>query len=228
MAQVRKTQRALRRRWWVLTHRNYIERLSAPDKALFQSAVRGVTHNVEVSLKRGGNPNLKLVYGMPLIALCASIGRAEAVAALLDAGGDINAASPSLGFNALLNAADKGNLTLMDLLIKRGADVEARINSGATPLMLAARNGHSEAVKLLLASGAQMDATTKKGVTGLIFAAISGDEEAVRAILDAGANPFVRTVSGSTALDYARRKGHQRVAELLTAKGERQRSEAKT
>lgn len=217
LARGRRIQRALSRRWWLLSHQNYIERLSVSDKALFQSVVRGVTHNVEVLLKRGGNPNLKLVYGMPLIALCASMGRIEAVRALLDAGADIDAASPSLGFNALLNAADKGNLTLMHLLIKRGADVEARISSGATPLMLAARNGHSKAVIFLLANGSQADVANKTGVTALIFAAIFGDEEAVQALLNAGANPSARTVGGSTALDYAIREGHQHVAELLTA-----------
>ena len=211
-----KIRRASGRRWWSLTHRDYIKRLPAPDRALFESVVHGVTQNVEVFLKRGADPNLRLIYGMPLIAFCASLGRNEAVRVLLDAGADINAGTPSLGFNALLSAADKGNLALVRLLIGHGADIEARISSGATPLMLAARNGHADVVALLLENGARKDTANAKGVTALIFASIYGHPGAAETLLDAGADPSVKTAIGRTALDYAKKKGHKELVKTLS------------
>lgn len=219
-ARVRPSLRfALWRRWWELTHPNHFRRLPPLNRALAKAAVDGTAHNVEVFLKRGADPNLRLMYGGPLVTLSASCGRAEVVRLLVDAGADVNAAAPSTGFNPLLIAAKDGDLELTRLLVERGADLEARIRSGATPLMLAALHGHVEVTQFLLERGARVNAAANKGATALILAAGRGHTESVRALLDAGAHSAMKTVKGRTALDSARQNGHREAVALLEAAG---------
>jgi ankyrin repeat protein len=61
----------------------------------------------------------------------------EEVRLLLDKGVDVNAAEPSRGQNALMWAAAEGHPDVVDLLIKRGANVKAASKSGFTPLVFA-------------------------------------------------------------------------------------------
>ncbi len=59
------------------------------------------------------------------------------------------------------------------MLLRRGADIEARNHSGDTPLMLAASHGGYEdikIVKMLLDRGADLQATNKHGHTALDLA----------------------------------------------------------
>ena len=54
----------------------------------------------------------------------------------------------------LLEAARKGDLSSVRLLLGKGATLEAKTSYGQTPLYLAAMNGHEDVVKLLLEKGA--------------------------------------------------------------------------
>lgn len=211
-----KTGYALRRRWWLLAHPNHLQTLSPPDRALYQSAVRGVSHNIDVLLRRGANPNLTLLYGLPILVMCAGLGRTEVVRLLLDAGADVNASGPDSGYTALHNAAGEARTEIVRLLVERGANTECRMSSAATPLMLAAHRGYADAVTVLVQAGAALDAVNRKGATALILAAFAGHVEAARVLLDAGADVSVQTTQGKTALDYARQKNHTALAALLS------------
>lgn len=212
-------QLKIRRWWWLQTHRGYMKRLTPLNQALFEGAVRGVAHNVEVFLKRGADPNLRLLFGMPLVGLCAGLRRTDIVGLLLDAGADVNAAAPASGFDALLSASLNGDSALTRLLLERGANLETTTRSGATPLILAARSGHADVVRLLLAGGANIDAATEQGVTALIYAAMGCHAETVKTLLDAGADVTAKSRSGRTALGWARHKGCQDTVILLEALG---------
>ena len=68
------------------------------------------------------------------------MGRKRAVSWLsryLAAGGDVNAAHPESGWTLLHNAAELGNLSLIEALVKSGANLNARNHQGWTPLHLA-------------------------------------------------------------------------------------------
>ena len=89
-------------------------------------------------------------------------GTIEEVKKHLTAGADVNAKGNMLGRIPLCNAAEKGRKEIVELLISKGADLEAKY-FGMTPLHWAAYEGHKEIVELLIAAGADVssqDTTT--------------------------------------------------------------------
>ena len=68
-------------------------------------------------------------------------------------------------------------LQIIRILLRNGAQVDARAREQQTPLHIASRLGNVDIVLLLLQSGAQVDATTKDLYTALHIAAKEGQEE---------------------------------------------------
>ena len=75
----------------------------------------------------------------------------------------------------------------MDLLIKKGANIEAKDKYEKTPLHLAAKRGHKHIVALLISKGAQIEAKDERGRTPLYLAAEKGHESIVRLLKQYGA-----------------------------------------
>jgi ankyrin repeat protein len=62
--------------------------------------------------------------------------------------------SNQLSWTLLMLAAIEGNTAIGDLLISRGAELDARNKFGETALSLAAHGGHTAFIQVLLANGA--------------------------------------------------------------------------
>lgn len=99
--------------------------------------------------------------------------------------------------NLMIHAADNGNLSVLELLIKYGADADygdstvalmTRLFDCSTPLHFAVYHGNVEMVRTLVNLGARVNAhCTNDYRTPLHFAAVVGDLEMVRILLAAGA-----------------------------------------
>ena len=154
------------------------------------------------------------------------IGDVEAVRAWLDAGGDVNAKCPYSGpcswrshntplGSLLIVAARCGKTRIMDLLLTRGADIDATDADGRTAVYELlnhwATYGSLPALRVLLSHGADVNKTKQSGFlvgqTPLMIA-ISAGPDFVRMLLRAGADPehrahdFGRSIS--TAEEQAR------------------------
>lgn len=103
-------------------------------------------------------------------ALAYSTVTAEGVTWLLDHGADIEA-EDQFSASPLVTRAAEGDLEIVDLLIKRGAD-PIRAGSRHTPLCAAAANHRADVVALLLERGATLTETDPLGWTALDLAAI--------------------------------------------------------
>ncbi len=68
------------------------------------------------------------------------------------------------------SACAVSNFEITELLIKRGANVNVKQQSGVTPLHSAAHNGNLEIAKLLIENGADVSAQTTTGQTPLDLA----------------------------------------------------------
>ena len=95
----------------------------------------------------------------------------------------------------LLEAAGEGDLTRVESLLRKGADVNARSRDGQTPLIKASSNGNEKIVEKLLTAGAHVHLTTKDGKTALIEACRAGQVDVARYLLEKGANIHAKDTS---------------------------------
>lgn len=104
----------------------------------------------------------------------------ETVKILLKAGSKINAKS-SIGYTALMYAADSSEDEAVQFLIENGADVNIRNNDGDTALLICVRDLHYsndfEIAKALVKAGADVSVKDKKGNTALDYVLDYNDEE---------------------------------------------------
>jgi len=81
------------------------------------------------------------------------------------------------GWSPLHYAATGGSAAIVNMLLAKGAALEARSPNGTTPLMMAARYGNEEAVDALLAAGADRTLKNDLGMDASAFAASAGREK---------------------------------------------------
>jgi len=148
----------------------------------------------------------------------AAAGDIDAVKQHIAAGADVNENVLSTPLHA---AALNGHKEIAELLIAKGADVDAKDALGNTPLyntisFNAALDGYKEIAELLIQNSADVNAQDKNGNTPLHEAATSGLKEVVELLIANGADVNAKKKFGRTPLHGAATKG---IAELLIAKG---------
>lgn len=149
----------------------------------------------------------------------AALGDAGRITALLDADPALVDARSSDGWTPLHLAAHFGHAEVAEMLLDRGAPVDARSTNAMTNTALhaALAGRHLDVTALLLTRGADVDARQRGGFTALHAAAQHGDSELVTLLLRSGADPSLATDDGRTALSIAHEQGHAAVADILTA-----------
>jgi hypothetical protein len=120
---------------------------------------------------------------------------------------------------ALATAVSYGDIDLLHLLIRYGANVNHEVENGRTILMMAAAHGfyvqcvkdtlltsntgNTAAVKALLDAGSQLDTQNHDGDTALMLAARYARNGSVELLLSAGANVNLTNAHCETALMHA-------------------------
>ena len=108
--------------------------------------------------------------------------------------------------------------SVVDALIKAGANVNHARPDGTTALFIASQCGLVETVRLLLAAGANVHYIRSDGATALGLASQEGFVETVRLLLAAGADPGYSDTQGRSALIMAKHFNHTAVVALLEAR----------
>ena len=150
-----------------------------------------------------------------------SAGNAAAVAALIEAGADVDE-TRSDGATAMHLAAEHDVLELVEALLEAGASPTVRSRNDVSPLALAASNGNADIIARLLDHGADPNELTGEAQSALMLAANNGRPEAVRILLEHGADPnLAEAFRGQTALMWAAGNGNPDAAKLLLEHGAR-------
>jgi len=119
------------------------------------------------------------------------------------------------GRTGLQIAAVNGNMQIAAILIKVGANLEAKDKLGNTALHLAAERNQVEMAQLLLDVGAAVDAENRNGMTPLMVAASRGYTAIVQALLAKGANARKTDFTGRDAVSWASEGRRAVVVQML-------------
>ena len=114
----------------------------------------------------------------------------------------------SIGDTRLSDAAMKGDVALVQSLLKQNIDVNAAQGDGNTALHWAAYREDVEMTRLLIQAGADLQAKTRIGnVTALHLAATNGNAAIIELLLKAGADVNLSNGNGTTPLMLASASG---------------------
>ena len=164
----------------------------------------------------------------------------------LNAGADVNTSSHNNKSTPLIIASQFGNLNLVNLLLERGADVNAKNGSGNTALHLAILYNSSDVIMALINAGADIDAVNNKNVSAFdilpttkklngtdawkalmkhklqpkfLKLCRSGSEEEINEAIEVGVNVNASNKTLSTALMFAAKENTPEVVEILAKAG---------
>lgn len=118
------------------------------------------------------------------------------------------------GFTPLIIAGYRGQLEVVELLLKHKADINAKSGEG-TVLMGACFKGNVELAALLIQHNADVNSANELGTTPLMYAILGQNIELIKLLLDNGALKDVKERSGKTALDYAIQSENKEIIQLI-------------
>jgi ankyrin repeat protein len=155
--------------------------------ALFAAIQRGAVADVEQLLQSGVSANAINAEGTSALMAATLFGDVRMVDVLLENHADPNRPGTS-GTTALMWAVP--DIAKVQLLLARGANVNARSETERTALLVAASYpGTVDLLRLLLDRGADLRAQDRGGATALSLAVRSADSNVVRFLVDRGQDP---------------------------------------
>lgn len=113
----------------------------------------------------------------------------------------------SNGYSAVNYAAARGNLSLLQELIKAGYDVRQKSTGGASLLFSAIYNPNQDNFQWLLGQGLDPKERTKQDETLLMAAAAAGQPKSIERLIALGLDVNQGDQNGATALMYAAYRG---------------------
>jgi uncharacterized protein len=193
----------------------------------------GNTEMLKVLLEVGADVESPNADGMTALLAVSRTGNVEAAKLLLDRGAKVDAKEKWGGQTPLMWASARRHPAMMQLLISKGADVNAASidrdyqrhvtaegrpksldSGGLTPLLYAARENCMACVDVLVKAGADIDLPDPDGVTPLHVAVMNANWDLAKQLIVAGADvnqwdiygeaPLFTAVNQRTRIDGGR------------------------
>ena len=137
----------------------------------------------------------------------------QETSAIIEGGYPVEGATP------LWTASTLGRIEFVELLVRKGADIEHTTDSKSSPLRGAAFDGHCNVCKFLIDKGANIDKPNQVGQSPLTIAAAMQKKECVELLIKRGADVNHKGHNGDTPLHVSVESGAVEIARLLVTAG---------
>ncbi len=173
-----------------LDDEDYSTHIREPISPLVYAALLGAVKIVKWLLEtEWGTDVADLDLNKALLA-ASHIGHIDIVILLLDHGADVHATHEQDNTSAFQYGVYKKHLNILQLLIKRGVDVNQKGWRGGTALHSGAMYGHAKIIQFLIRNGAEINIFDQRGLTPLHCASSCGhDTSIVQLLINEGADP---------------------------------------
>jgi ankyrin repeat protein len=187
---------------------------------LQRAAANGNHQLIDLLIQYGGDVNAIGEFGgrTPLMAAVSSR-RWRTVLFLLDRGARLTGEECGSYGNILQTASYFGPKEIAEELLRRGADINGRVEPNGSPLLLALQGGHQDIAELLISKGADLSFSCPNYGTVLHYAAMLGMEKMTKLLVEAGADVNAEGGKYGSALQASVAKGHSMIALFLLDNG---------
>jgi ankyrin repeat protein len=110
------------------------------------------------------------------------------------------------------------NKTVINILLEKKADINAKNKVGDTPIHIATRKGNKEIVSVLLEQKADINAKNKVGDTPIHIATRKGNKEIVSVLLEQKADINAKNKVEDAPIHIATRNGNKEIVSVLLEK----------
>jgi len=184
---------------------------------------------VGVLVHRGADVDAAMEDGRTPAMIAVQRGHLAVAQQLATAGADLQVKDEQTNASLMHAAANNGDVSLCDVLLRAGVPIWERRKDGASPFLLACQQGHLEVAKFFVeACGAVrcVNTPTFAGHYPIHLASCGGHLAVVQYLVGTlHAAIFLEDPSGLTPLDAAKAAGHSSVANyLMNPKGHRSSS----
>lgn len=165
-------------------------------------------------ISRGADCNAKDAYGRTPLFYAVVSCDIDLISTLIAKGAAVNVKEATIGMTPLHAACRRETVStdVLQLLIKKGADVNARDNNGHTPIFYFTGPGFAigqdktvKGASALIDAGARVNVADKDGNTPLHLASKNGIAMLVKTLIDRGTDVNARNAHGDTALAIVRK-----------------------
>jgi uncharacterized protein len=180
------------------------------------------TDMIQLLLKSGADPDSPNADGETALHLVARAGNLEAAKMLLRAGAHVDSRERFGGQTPLMWAVARRHPQMVELLVSKGADVNARSavrdylrvataesrakqldRGGFTPLLYATRENCRECVEVLLKHKVDVDLPDPSGMSPLVIAMLNSNWDIAKRLVEAGADVNEWDIFGQAPLHVA-------------------------